>query len=99
MLPTELSQQHQREMLAARLLAFSTANTAQSMQVLCPDAKPKMPGTHNLENILAAGAMATAFGVGRHGHLPGREHLHWCRASAGIRGDHQRRALHQQLDV
>jgi UDP-N-acetylmuramoylalanine--D-glutamate ligase len=65
-LPTELSQRHEREVLAARLLAFSTANAAQSMQVLCPDAQVKMPGTHNLENILAAGAMATAFGVGRH---------------------------------
>ncbi len=65
-LPTGLSQHHRREMIAARLLAFSTTNPAQSLQVLCPDAQVKMPGTHNLENILAAAAMATASGVGRH---------------------------------
>ena len=64
-LPTELSQQHPREMIAPRLLAFSTTNPAQSLQVLCPDTALKMPGTHNQENFLAAAAMATAFGVGR----------------------------------
>ncbi len=32
---------------------------------LCKVAEVKLPGTHNLENILAATAMAMAFGVGR----------------------------------
>ncbi len=31
---------------------------------LCKVSEVKLPGQHNLENIMAAAAMATAFGVG-----------------------------------
>jgi UDP-N-acetylmuramoylalanine--D-glutamate ligase len=65
-LPSDLSRQHEREMIASRLLVFGGPNMAQSLQVLCPQAQVKLPGSHNVENILAAAAMATAFGVGRY---------------------------------
>ena len=33
-------------------------------KILCHVSEVKLPGTHNLENVMAAAAMATAFGVG-----------------------------------
>lgn len=64
-LSTELSQEHRREMIASRVLVFGGSNTQERLKMLCPAADVKMSGLHNMENILAAAAMATAFGVGR----------------------------------
>lgn len=64
-LSTELSQEHRREMIASRVLVFGGPDTQDRLKMLCPSAEVKMPGHHNAENISAAAAMATAFGVGR----------------------------------
>ena len=37
---------------------------AANLPIICDVADVKLPGAHNLENIMAAAAMATAFGVG-----------------------------------
>lgn len=64
-LHNDLKQEAQRERLAAKLLVFGGPSTDESLHALCPQAEIKLPGEHNRENILAAAAMATAFGVGR----------------------------------
>jgi len=64
-LHNDLKQDAQRERLAAKLLVFGGQSTDDSLRALCPQAEIKLPGAHNRENVLAAAAMATAFGVGR----------------------------------
>lgn len=64
-LHNDLKQDARRENLAAKLLVFGGATTGDSLRALCPQAEVKLPGAHNRENVLAAAAMATAFGVGR----------------------------------
>lgn len=64
-LSTDLSQEHRREMIASRVLVFNGPGTEDRLKILCPGVEVKLPGAHNRENILAAAAMATAFGVGR----------------------------------
>lgn len=64
-LHNDLKQDARRERLAAKLLVFGGRITDDSLRALCPQVEVKLPGAHNRENVLAAAAMATAFGVGR----------------------------------